>query len=395
MVTRSLLGRGVRGFLAALLFLIVFVCFAVAIVPRFLDARYYRGAVSGHFDGQRFSNPDGEDDAVAPPKAGTSRPNFLLRYILGNDGRPKWPDRVTIHPIAPPARVEGDAMVATWVGHATLLVQTQGLNILTDPVWSRTVGPLDIGPARVAPPGIAFDRLPKIDLVLISHDHYDHMDLTTLKRLWQRDHPRIVTSLGNDSVIGQAGAKATALDWGGVAAIKPGVDVVVTRNHHWGSRWASDRNRALWSSFVVKLPGGNVFFAGDTGAGDLKWADEAARYGPVRLALIPIGAFRFMPGQMAAGSHIGPIDAAEVYRRLGASRGIGVHWGTFRLSYEGYDTPPRLLAAVSKAAGLHGFGTVPLGVPTMIEAYRAPAPVPPIVRDVIAARLPAAARDLP
>ncbi len=387
--------RVLRGIGTALLFLIVFLCLAIAIVPRFLDARYYRGPVSGHFDGVRFFNPDGAEDTVAPPVRGMSRPNFLLRYILGNDGRPKWPDRVTIHPVAPPARVEGEAMVATWVGHATVLVQTHGVNILTDPVWSRTVGPLDIGPARVAAPGIAFERLPKIDIVLASHDHYDHMDLTTLKRLWDRDHPTIVTSLGNDSVIGQAGVRATALDWGGVAPIKPGVAVVVTRNHHWGSRWASDRNRALWSSFVVKLPGGNLFFAGDTGAGDLQWANEAARYGPVRLALIPIGAFRFMPGQMAAGSHIGPIDAAEVYRRLGASSGIGVHWGTFRLSYEGYDTPPRLLAAVSKAAGLQGFGTVPLGVPTPIAAYRPPAPVPPIVREAMVARLPAAARALP
>ena len=211
---------------------------------------------------------------------GKPRANFLLRYILGNDGRPRWPDHVAIHPVAPPARVEGDAMLATWVGHASVLVQTQGINILTDPVWSRTVGPLGIGPGRVAEPGIAFEKLPKIDLVLVSHDHYDHMDLATLKKLWDRDHPTIVTSLGNDSVIGQTGVRATALDWGGRVTVRPGAEVIVTRNHHWGSRWGSDRNRALWSSFVVRLPGGNLFFAGDTGAGDLKWADEAARLWP-------------------------------------------------------------------------------------------------------------------
>ena len=377
------------------LFLIVLLCLAITIVPHFLDARYYRGPVSGHFDGTRFFNPDGDDDAVAPPSGGQPRANFLLRYILGNDGRPAWPDHVVIHPVAPPARVEGDAMLATWVGHATVLVQTQGINILTDPVWSRTVGPRGIGPGRVAEPGIAFDTLPKIDVVLVSHDHYDHMDLVTLKKLWNRDTPIIVTSLGNDSVIGQAGIGARALDWDGRIAIKPGVEIVVTRNHHWGSRWGSDRNRALWSSFVVRLPGGNVFFAGDTGAGDLKWADEAARYGPVRLALVPIGAFRFAPGQMAAGSHIGPIDAAEVYRRLGASTGIGIHWGTFRLSYEGYDTPPRLLAAVTKVRGVRGFGTVPLGVPTAIGPYHAPAPVALIDRDAMVERLPPAALALP
>ena len=381
-----------------LLFLVVTLCLAITVIPRFLDARYYRGAMSAHFDGAHFFNPDGDDDAVAPPprgKQGNPRANFILRYMLGNDGRPKWPDHVTIHPVAPPARVEGNAMLATWVGHATVLVQTGGLNILTDPVWSHSAGPFGVGPARVAEPGIAFDTLPKIDVVLVSHDHYDHMDLATLNKLWLRDRPLIVTSLGNDSVIGQAGIAAKALDWGQRIAVGSHAEVIVTRNHHWGTRWASDRNRTLWSSFVVRLPGGNLFFAGDTGAGDLKWADEAAAYGPVRLALVPIGAFRFMPGQMAAGSHIGPIDAAEVYRRLGATTGIGIHWGTFRLSYEGYDTPPRLLAAVTKQAGLHGFATVPLGVPMPIAPYRRPAAVAPIDRDAMARALPREALALP
>ncbi|MEG3177448.1 MBL fold metallo-hydrolase [Sphingomonas sp. RB3P16] len=385
--------RLLRILAVAVLWIVITLCLAITIVPRFLDARYYRGPVSGHYDGQRFSNPDGADDDVAPPKAG--RGNFLFRYLTNSDGRPAWPDHVAIHPVAPPERVAGEAMVATWVGHATVLVQTQGLNILTDPVWSRTAGPLGVGPARVAQPGISFDALPRIDLVLISHDHYDHMDLATLKRLWARDHPLIVTSLGNDSVIGQVGVPAKALDWGGRIAVKPGVEVVVTRNHHWGSRWFADRNRALWSSFVVRLPGGNVFFAGDTGPGDMQWADEAARYGPVRLALLPIGAFRFVPGQMRAGSHIGPLDAAEAYRRLGATTGIGVHWGTFRLSYEAYDTPPRLLAAATRALGVTGFGVQPLGRPTPIAPYT-PKPRPPAIDGAtLLQRLPTAARALP
>jgi hypothetical protein len=123
---------------------------------------------------------------------------------------------------------------------------------------------------------------------------------------------------------------------------------------------------------VVRLPGGNLFFAGDTGMGDGQWPREAAAYGPIRLALIPIGAFRFSPGQMAAGSHIGPIDAAEVFDRLAASRGIGMHWGTFRLSYEGYDTPPKMLAAVMHCRGQSGFDTVAIGKPTEIAPYAKP-----------------------
>jgi L-ascorbate metabolism protein UlaG (beta-lactamase superfamily) len=368
--------RWVKRVGAGLLWLVVLLCLAIAIVPDFLDARYYRGRVSDHFDGERFINPDGADDALSPP-GGTGT---LLRYVTARDNRPIWPDRVAVTPAKPPARVDGGRMLATWVGHATVLVQTQGLNILTDPVWSKSAGPFGIGPTRVAEPGIRFADLPKIDLVLVSHDHYDHMDLATLKKLWDRDHPLIVTSLGNDSVIGQAGVPARALDWGGQIAVRPGVSVVVNRGHHWDSRWFADRNRALWSGFVVRLPGSNLFFAGDTGAGDLKWADQAASYGPIRLALIPIGAFRFTAGQMAAGSHVGPVDAVEVYRRLGAAQAIAIHWGTFRLSYEGWDTPPRLLAAAEACTGQRGFSAVRIGRTLDVPAF-APQPArPPVTR---------------
>jgi L-ascorbate metabolism protein UlaG (beta-lactamase superfamily) len=357
--------RWVKRVGAGLLWLVVLLCLAIAIVPEFIDARYYRGPASSHFDGERFFNPDGIDDALAPPGGiGT-----MLRYVTARDDRPIWPDRVAVTPAKPPAQVEGGRMLATWVGHATVLVQTNGLNILTDPVWSKSAGPFGIGPTRVAEPGIRFADLPKIDLVLVSHDHYDHMDLVTLKKLWDRDHPLIVTSLGNDSVIGQAGVPAHALDWGGQIAVRPSVSVVVNRSHHWDSRWFADRNRALWSGFVVRLPGGNLFFAGDTGAGDLKWADQAASYGPIRLALIPIGAFRFTAGQMAAGSHVGPVDTVEVYRRLGAAQAIAIHWGTFRLSYEGWDTPPRLLAAAEACTGQRGFAAVRIGRTMDVPAF--------------------------
>lgn len=371
-----------RGIVVILLFCLIVSCLAITIVPHFLDRLYYRGSVTAHYDGQHFANPDGDDDTIRSPTGG-SRGNFILRYLTGSDGRPPWPDHVAIHPVAPPARIAGEAMTVTWVGHASVLIQTQGLNILTDPVWSDTAGPLGIGPRRVAAPGIAFDQLPKIDLVLVSHDHYDHMDLATLKRLWLRDRPLIVTSLGNDSVIGQVGVPARALEWGGHVAVKPGVEVIVTRNHHWGSRTGTDRDRALWSSFVIRLPGGNVFFAGDTGFGDGKWPGEAAAYGPIRFAMIPIGAFRFTPGQMAIGSHIGPVDAVEVYRRLGASRAMGIHWGTFRLSYEAYDTPPRLLAAAMACTAQTGFGTVPLGRPFSVAPYIAPTRSAPMPREAL------------
>ncbi|WP_174291339.1 MBL fold metallo-hydrolase [Sphingomonas bacterium] len=373
---------------AVLLFLVIVLLLAITIVPRFLDRIYYRGPVSDHFDGERFFNPDGDQDTFQMPGGG-SRAGFIFRYLTGRDGRPPWPDHVDVAQAKPPARVEGERMLVTWVGHASVLVQTQGLNILTDPQWSDKTGPFpppfSLGPRRVAAPGVAFADLPPIDLVLLSHDHWDHLDGPTLTRLWRRDRPHIVTSLGNDTVIKRAsGAEATAVDWGQHVPIRPGIDVIVTRAHHWGTRWSSDRNRALWSGFVVTLPsGGNLFFAGDTGFGDGRWPAEAAAHGPIRLALLPIGAFRFVPGQMALGSHMGPVDAVEVHRRLGAARSIPVHWGTFRLSFEQYDTPPRLLAAAMACTGQTGFAPVPIGVPTEIAPYAAPAPVTPVSRDAL------------
>ncbi|AQR75170.1 MBL fold metallo-hydrolase [Sphingomonas sp. LM7] len=372
--------------LAGLLWTIVLLALAATIAPHFLDRIYYRGPVSAHFDGAYFFNPDGDDDRLVMKG---SRAGFLFRRIFGDSTQPPWPERVAVTPTNPPARVEGTAMRVTWIGHATVLIQTSGLNILTDPVWSDRAGPFGFGPGRVAEPGVRFEGLPRIDLVLVSHNHYDHMDLATLRRLWQRDKPVIVTSLGNDSVIGQAGVPARALDWGGRLAIRPGINVAVTRNHHWDSRWFTDRNRALWSSFVVQLPGGNVFFAGDTGLGDGKWPAEAAGLGPIRFAAIPIGAFRFEDGQMASGSHIGPRDALQVWEGLGRPFALPIHWGTFRLSREAYDTPPRMLAAMQACARSDPAHFAPLAIGGSVEvpALGALPPRPDMARvDACAAR---------
>ena len=367
--------RFVRAGAAILLWAVVALCLVLTVLPHFLDRIYYRGAASAHFDGAHFFNPDGDDDRLKL-SGGSSRAGFLWRQIFGDAERPVWPERVAVTPSRPPARVEGGAMLATWVGHATMLVQADGVNILTDPVWSAHAGPFGFGPGRVAEPGIRFEDLPRIHVVLVSHNHYDHLDLATLRRLWQRDRPLIVTSLGNDAVLG--GIPAKALDWGQQISVRPGVEVAVTRNHHWGSRWFTDRNRALWSSFVVRLPHGNFFFAGDTGLGDGKWPAEAAALGPIRLAAIPIGAFRFEEKQMASGSHIGPEEAIRVWNGLGRPQAIPIHWGTFRLSREGYRTPPDMLRAMLECAAVQPsrFADVAIGRPVAVAPLGAAPPAP-------------------
>lgn len=354
--------RSVQRLATALLFASVAMILAGFIVPPFLDRIYYRGPPSDHFDGERFYNP-----GTAGPARGFD-PLRMARFLLRRD-RAAWPEHVAIIPGRPPERIAGDAMRVTWIGHSTVLVQTRGLNILTDPIWSEVASPISaVGPRRVRAPGVRFEDLPRIDVVLLSHNHYDHMDLPTLERLWARDRPRIVTSLGNDTILADHGIAAVARDWGGRVTIAPGVDVVVERVQHWGSRFGRDRNRALWSGFTVTLPGGNLFYAGDTGLGDGRWVAEAAARGPVRLAILPIGAFE--PRAMMRDSHIGPAEAADIFGRLGAAHALGVHWGTFQLSNEAIDAPPSLLAAELGRRGVAPgrFRTIEVGMPWDVPA---------------------------
>lgn len=307
---------------------------------RSFDDIYYVGPKSSHFDGERFFNP------VPFPDNG---PLALLRWRL-TESRAEWPETIPVVPMRPPARVEGEAMRVTMVGHATLLVQTQGLNILTDPVWSERASPFaSVGPKRVRAPGVRFDDLPKIDLVLVSHNHYDHLDLDTLERLWRRDRPAIVTPLGNAALMARRGITAFARDWGGSVGITPQVSVTVERVQHWSSRRMADRNRALWGGFTLSLPGGNVFFAGDCGYDGSAFREAGAR-GPVRLALLPIGAYE--PRWFMKYQHTDPAEAVAAFHDLRARYAVGMHWGTFQLTDEAIDAPAAALADALRQAGI-------------------------------------------
>jgi len=324
-----------KGLGTVLLFAAVALCFAPTLVPPFLDRVYYRGPASDHFDGRHFFNPDARSPGRLDPR------RFLNRWASAE--RAAWPERVPVRPTVPPRRVAGNDMLVTWIGHSSVLVQAAGLNIVTDPIWSDRASPFSfVGPRRVRAPGVRFEDLPRIDLVLVSHNHYDHLDLPTLARLWARDRPAIVTSLGNDAILRGAGIDSIALDWGQIF-VRPGrFEAIAERNHHWGSRWGADRNRALWSAFTVRTPAGNIFFAGDTGWADGSWTREAARHGPFRLAIIPIGAY--LPRDVMQDSHIGPAEAVRLFETLSPVRALAVHWGTFQLAFDGIDDPPRALA---------------------------------------------------
>jgi L-ascorbate metabolism protein UlaG (beta-lactamase superfamily) len=308
------------------------------------STRPYRGPKSDHFDGEEFFNPHltGED----------SRGFFdLLAWIFTRD-RGEWPERFHAEPgPRPPLRVGRGELRITFVNHATVLIQMDGINVLTDPVWSDVVGPTSFtGVERVRPPGIRFDDLPPIDLVLISHNHYDHCDLPTLSRLQERFAPRIAAGLGTASFLGAHGIRnARDFDWW--SSVRVARDVVLTSVpvQHFSRRGVFDGDTMLWSGFVVEGPSGRVYFSGDTGYGP-HFAQAAERLGPMRVALLPIGAYR--PRWFMAPVHIDPEQAVKAHRDLRARTSVGIHFGTFRQADDGFTEPVEDLQKALLEAGL-------------------------------------------
>ncbi len=322
--------------------------------------RYYQGPVSDHFDGEAFFNPDGM------PINGV---RDLLRWQLGSDrDRADWPDHVAVRQTVPDARVGG--MRVTFVGHASVLIQAGGLNILSDPVWSHRVSPVQFaGPPRHTAPGIAFDDLPPIDLVMISHNHYDHLDVNTLRRLHARFAMPVVTCLGNDTILRDAvpGIDVRVGDWGD-AFEAGGVRGHLLRCHHWSARGTRDRRHALWCSFAIETPAGRVLAVGDTGYDGGRPYEVAVPHGPYRLALLPIGAYA--PRWFMRGQHQDPAEAVAGFRAIGARYALGMHWGTFQLTDEGREDPPRELLLALAEAGISPdvFRAVPPGTAWDIPA---------------------------
>lgn len=307
---------------------------------------YYSGPVSDHFDGTHFFNPGGDQ-----PRGFTD----FLRWQLG-DKAEAWPEAFPSPlPIdKPPARLGAGQLRVSFIGHASFLVQMDGHNILIDPHYSERASPVSFaGPKRANAPGIAFADLPKIDTVLVSHNHYDHLDLPTIHRLWDRDRPRILVPLGNDTIIkaDRPDIEVEAGDWGDTATLAPGLTLFFEPAQHWSARGTFDRRHALWASFVLAGRWGKLWFVGDTGFGDGRvFRALKAKHPDLRLGLIPIGAYE--PRWFMRQQHINPEDAVEIVRILGLEQALGYHWGTFRLTNEAVDAPPRDLVTALDKAGL-------------------------------------------
>jgi len=316
-----------------------------AIGTRLSTTRYYSGPVTDHFDGTRFVGR-----YAAPAKRASDFWRWQRSY-----NKTQWPEWVANKEATrPPARVTDNSLRVTYVGHATFLIQIAGLNILTDPIWSERASPFTFaGPKRHRNPGIAFEALPPIDLVLVSHCHYDHLDLATLSRLAATHRPRIITPLGNDTIMRShdAAIAAEARDWNETIAVNANVAVSLTPARHWSARQLFDRNKALWSAFVIDTPAGKIYFVGDSGYGDGEhFRDVRARHGAIRLAILPIGAYE--PRWFMGDQHMNPDESVKAFRDCGAEFALASHFGTFQLTDEAIDAPVIALDDARAAAGI-------------------------------------------
>jgi N-acyl-phosphatidylethanolamine-hydrolysing phospholipase D len=309
-------------------------------------------------DDGRFENPGGP---LAHGSFGVRFPFFLRRIAGGFRGRPGAPERLANDGAFLRENARHSVPTVTWIGHATLLVQMDHVTFLTDPIWSDTASPLSFaGPRRFVAPGLALEDLPPIDFVVVSHNHYDHLDLATLRALARRDPAtRFLVPLGNAALLrGEGIERVEELDWGDRAQ-HAGVTIHCLPAQHWSKRGLGDDQQALWSSWAVTGAQRRFYFAGDTGTFD-GFGRIGAALGPFDLAAVPIGAYE--PAAMMRETHLDPEQAVRAAVDVRAQRALAMHFGTFDLSDEPLSEPPRRFAAAAAGAlGVDGGWVLRIG----------------------------------
>jgi L-ascorbate metabolism protein UlaG (beta-lactamase superfamily) len=299
-------------------------------------------APSDHFDGKIFFNPTFPGHAPGIRKVAR-----MLR-----EPRAQWPKFVknTGIPRLHEPLGAGEAAI-TFVNHASFVIQVAGKTILTDPIWSMRAGPVwPLGPRRVRQPGVAFRHLPKVDIVLLTHNHYDHLDLPTLRKLKRAFAPTVLFAAGDRRLIDPLGFPRThELDWWDAVAIDDALTITYVPAQHFSARTTWDRQHSLWGGYVIEHRGARIYFEGDSGY-STHFADIKARLGAPDIAILGIGAYE--PRWFMTPVHMNPAEAVRAHRDLGARHSIGMHFGTFQLTAEAIDQPKIDLAAALAADGI-------------------------------------------
>jgi L-ascorbate metabolism protein UlaG (beta-lactamase superfamily) len=306
----------------------------IIFIGRVIAAPKYKGAVSDHFDGEKFFNPSGLNSKEL---------GDVIKWQREKREKGVWfPVKDFSYGEKPTPSVFGENLRVTYIGHSTVLLQFDGLNVLTDPVWYERCSPVQwAGPKRMKPAGIRMEDLPKIDVILQSHNHWDHLDIINLPKIWQRDKPLIINALGVSQFMKQHGIdSAVDMDWWDEMTLKEGVKVTCVPAQHFSGRGTSDRNATLWAGFVISTQYGNIYFAGDSGYGTF-FKQIGEKFGKMRLALIPIGAFK--PQWFMGNIHCSPEEAVQIHLDVNAERTLAIHHSTFPLADDGQTEPIDLL----------------------------------------------------
>ncbi|WP_339388559.1 MBL fold metallo-hydrolase [Planctobacterium marinum] len=289
-----------------------------------------RKSRSDHFDGKKYYNPTLQKQFS---------PGLSDIYQMMREGRPDWPDRIENKGVSQlDATLGPDDFSLTFVNHATFLIQFAGVNVLTDPVWSERASPVSwIGPKRVRKPGIPISKLPNIDLILISHNHYDHLDIKTLKLLSDKFNPVVVVPIGDKKLLNSVGIRnVKELDWWESISMEEGSTITFTPTQHSSARGLFDRDKSLWGSYFIKYRQRSIYFGGDAGYSS-HFSETRKRLGPPDVALLGIGAYA--PRFFMKSIHMDPAEAVLAHKDLGANQSVGMHFGTFQLSSESFDQP--------------------------------------------------------
>jgi L-ascorbate metabolism protein UlaG (beta-lactamase superfamily) len=326
------------------IFLIISIIFFLGIILMgwIFSAPVYHGPGSDHFDGKKFINPGGFKPMGFKD---------LFKWFRTRQ-KGEWQAIKEIPYGAPPSeRTDGDSIIVTFVNHSTFLIQTRGLNILTDPVWSERASPVPFaGPKRMRPPGVRFEDLPKTDVILLTHNHYDHLDIATLKKLSAECNPKIFCPLGVGEYLKKKGiGNVSEMDWWDEISIDSGLSLICTPAQHFSGRGMFDRDRTLWAGFALRTDKGSIYYSGDTGYGDF-FRQIADRISPIRLSFLPIGAYK--PEWFMSPIHTSPEDAFRIHQIIKSRKTIAMHFGTFPLADDGMEEPGKTLKDVLKKEGI-------------------------------------------
>lgn len=297
-------------------------------IGTYISAPRYQGPVTDNFDGKKFKNP-----------SGASAQGFkqVLQWLIQREQGPWKKLTDTVYGPKPPEATHSARV--TFINHSSFLIQVDGFNMLTDPVYSERVSPFPwAGPQRMRPPGIRFEDLPNIDYVLISHNHYDHLDEDTVDRLHRAHQPTFVVPLGVDKFMQTLGIqKVISLDWWQELPLNRSLTVASVPAQHFSGRGMLDRDRTLWCGYVIKRPEGNIYFAGDTGYDQSIFREIGDSFKPIKVSLIPIGAYK--PVWFMSPVHISPKQAVQVHLDVNSKQSIATHFGTFPLGDDGQQEP--------------------------------------------------------